>query len=360
MTRAFFLLVVVGLVGNVAVAQPQPAKPVIEQIEDAWKVRGEKVKSAEVEFEVKSVFGRGALRDPSGKAVPENETATKYVAKFFLAEATIRMEKEGTGWDGKEFGQIRSVTVCSEQGVRGFRDLIGTTSVVTVTKGPNYFEAFADPFGPLTRHLRGNGPGPIVAFRLGDFQVISAPAVIRGVLCTTLEARSATGDVETLWLDGTRDWLVVRSQYGHNDRRSVICDFDYAVNDQIGHVLSKWNIRLLNAKRAPEASYDHTVLRTVLNKGTQELSREIAFPVGARVLDETWNPKIVGIVQPDGSYAPAPGTDPVHVREGTVRADPWWRNRIVWFLSAVTVFLAVASWWLRWRKTPRATLPPTS
>lgn len=311
MTRAFFLLVVVGLMGTVAVAQPQPpAKPLIEQIEDAWKARAEKVKTAEFVLEVEKYYPKGAISEEHGKTdavIPDGDRRVKYVGRYLLRDDQIRLEEEGVRWNGGEFVDTREVFLHERESELSYESVKSQVGTGVIGNHPSeYFHTRREPFLPLTMCYRGAGPGPWVPFSLADFAP-SGRGVINGVDCQAVIRTSTRGATRTLWLDPASGWVVIRDSRRSSNGDLTETDIRYAtVAAGQPAVITGWRGRTLRAGKRPSYTWEVTAKRADFAPRVGDDDFRFAFPPGATVVRDGVTTREILQTTATGELSPHP------------------------------------------------------
>lgn len=345
MIRSFTTLVALGLAGGVAVAQPPaPPKPLIEQIEDAWKARAQKVKTVVVKLDVEEFYPKGSISKVngiSGKVLPTEDGRAKFSARLVLDGLQFRLETDGVCWNGSRIGQTREVALCGPTVNKRVEEAQGKPYQGYVPGKADYFQAMRDPYRPLVRHLRGGEAAVFGSSNLADWRTTSQSAIINGAKCTSITQSGDGGDTWTLWLDPTKEWSVTRETFVFPSGIRTDCDYKYTAVDGVGPMLAGWTARTMGSDRTPLKSQSVNVVSSVIDVPVSESEWILTFKPGTRVHDEKWSPSATAVIQPDGSYAPSPGTSQALLDQ--LREKQRWTPGWMFWLLLISALLLSAS-----------------
>jgi hypothetical protein len=139
-------------------------------------------------------------------------------------------------------------------------------------------------------------------YSLDKLKIIPRPEKIRGRPCVQgyVVEQDAQGTYRfSVWYDVERDYSLVREVHSLNGTITRQMDIDYAPNETVGWLPSRWN---WSRRKDPRGSIDMTIrveaVRAEFNQTLNSALFDIAFPVGTAVIDSVSD--TMYMVQPDG------------------------------------------------------------
>lgn len=328
--------VIVGVLAGTAVAHAQTPS-ILDQIEKAWKARGEKVRTADFRVHQASTQFKGgltALGYPSAqeKTTPPTDVRSEWDGRFLLEGTKLRVDEGQAMWNGTEMASVRRTVLMDRDGRKSLEVGARPAPQGGISRDGSYTEATATNWRPLTRLVRGLDPG-MRTFRIDDLVVTGVKSVVNGRACEQLVQKLSAGDRMEYWLDPARDWVLVRESYVHSGVQQTQHDIEYERHPEGGWVPTGWDHRSTAGGNHPVSVSKTRVTAVAINQPIAPGEFTLTFPAGTQVLDSSEPKKQVQ------GYTVA--TETV-VEVGRPPDRPWWVWGLVGGAAVVIVGTVVA------------------
>lgn len=280
----------------------------LETIAKAWQDRQDSIRSARFAWIERETVPKGRISSliaelpgaqdrlkhmgiAPGAIVPPEDTTHDVPASITLDGEKLRYERAQQQWSGKQnaFVTLPRITVFD-----------GTVGKIFHPTGPcyapwpdgligrNYPDSGSLHLSPLIMTLRPSFPRMNI-INIQTMSLTGRRVEINGRPC--LEMESQLGNyVQRVWVDLSRDYVVVRSLGLVNEQVRTKIDIGYRQDTKKRWVPEKWDILTLLPNGKLESSGRATVMSYELNATVELAAFDIKFPPGTRVTD-TRDPK---------------------------------------------------------------------
>jgi hypothetical protein len=235
-----------------------------------------------------------------------------------------RFEYEGKEWTHakQDFRAVKYVSVFDGKIAKDlYANGVGDANwpVGVIRKGKDYRDAGLAALRPLLLIYRPFvptlQPTDIRRMTLKDRQ-----AVIDGCPCVELEQILPKNSSIHLWVDTTRDYILVRRLIIDQGKPSEQIDIRYHTDANIGWVPSGWKIVTHGSKGELFCSISAILADAEFNIGVEPKVFELEFPPAARVQEESANENY--ILRQDGTKRPILDADIGATYEQMLNSDP--------------------------------------
>lgn len=338
----------------------------MEQIVKAWQQRQDRVRSARFSWLDRQTYTRGVHSEMGKKPgsqereIPARDTTINIPHSMSFQGESLRYVYDGPDWSEAkgEYVPGRAIStfngkVCKAILPKGTPNTYYPTGSIKVE--PKHIDAQVPSLRPLLTAYRGLVPN-LRTYDLEDMR-IGQMTLIDGKSCLEIaDIRRGGRMVRRLWLDTTRDFLLVRAIHTTLDKVTQRTDIRYREHPEAGWVPTGWDIVNFNVEGSVQHSFQASVTAVEVNPTIDPEEFDIVFPPGSVVTDE--RAKVDYLVRPDGSrriigrtegratyeqlMADIDGGETL--REG---GEGWLRAKLV--LGGVVALTFFALIWRKWR-----------
>ncbi len=317
-----------------------------DDIVRAWNRRKEQVRSARFEW--------SEVRNTTADLFLPGETRVEPDDPQYGVDSSLSLK-------GDQIRHTFRKSIWRENAPRGENEYVsvsnGTTSKVYLP--PGYVSDY--PMGHATNEYGSNDIASVYlkpflwTFRTSTsgalvapmevFDVVPDHVIHQGRECVILRHRASPTHGYDVWVDPSRDFLIVRQQFVRDGRVGNQLDIDYEFNDQGGvWVPSDWRFAMLNSKGNPIHSVNGTLTRAEINVDIPDTDFEFDFPEGTLVHEGQVHQHIV---MADGTQRPIAVSDrglpyDVLLSKGTGSVgNSFWKG--VWVKANIIVFVCAGA-----------------
>lgn len=294
----------------------------LETIAKAWMQRQEATKSAKFTWTKRTTIPKGFLTSvlpgplgekrllemgiPKGSTVPPDDTTFELPVKLFVEGLKLRYEYEDRDWSVKESKYVKGYKISSFDG-KVCKSLCpeGTTTHSHpqghVRKEANHYEGRSMMLAPILMHFRSQVPVMSV-YPIGELEVTGRTAVIDGHRCVELQHPPRGMALERLWVDATRDYVIVRCLDTNGDQTTLKLDVQFTRDKVHGWLPTGWDYVAYNVQGKLTSLVKAMVTSYEINTPIEASEFDIVFPPGTSVIDDKSNQHYV--IKSDGVPRP--------------------------------------------------------
>jgi hypothetical protein len=345
----------------------------LETIAKAWQDRQGRVRSFRFVWTERQTNTKGFVTNlvdeperlkqmgiPPGSVVPPEDVTFEVPSSICIDGNKVRYTRDDRQWSAKEKAYVLQpyMTV--------FNGELGKTFH---SKGASYApwpqaliqgrfpDARALYLSPLFMTFRACAP----EFRSFDIQTLvltGRRAVIDGKSCLEVE-RQLGSYVERVWIDPSRDYVVVRALSSNTEHPRTKIDIAYRKDADSGWVPEKWDILMFYASGKLQQSMRAKVTSYQINPPVELSEFDIEFPAGTRVKDiRDPNSPVDYIVKENDKKRMILPEEIGATYEQMIRSEPGQalgkrpQSFPFWSVALACVVAAMAGGLLLWRKWP--------
>lgn len=350
----------IGLLLQFVNGTPAQGPVSYETIREAWLARQKKCDTVRVAWTHEVTIPKGTLIDVTkmggkagGTVHPPRDLLTHGRTTLLMAGGKYRIEKTGETWsiERQAVEAYESDYFRSENRYVDFYKKIGiypygtahlhqadrkglelrTTAIVPITT--TFRGAFGDdPFGDL----------------LADYETTDRTAVVGGRSCVEMSHKKRTQNLtDSLWLDPTRDFLVVKRVVTNNSATMIQLDVELTPHPVIGWAPKSWKSVSFSRDRKVTEAVKCDVTVCDIGVSVRDGDFEPVFPPGTRVADHTGSKEEEYVVQGDGREGGRVASSQLPTYEQLAAASPpnrWVRPLLIGIGGLAVAAAAVWVW----------------
>src|SRR5262245_32541278 len=357
---AVSMIVLMVTLGSAAQQPRKPEDPAVT----AARVRQEKIKTAEIEFQVSELYTKGSVSDGSplssnGRIAPPDDSTLESTNRLVIDGAKCRFESNHFLWHVQQEKFLRDASIYVAD------------SKTAMMYSPDGLVSSGIPHGHIHRYLRNEGSFSLLAAplllairgvepRINVFEVAEmVPGTdlmpISGANCVRYTIRH-TGDYERIyWLDPDNEYVARRICGERNGKLSEQCDVIYRLDSACGcKVPESWTRKRFSDSGEVLSSFKASVISARFNSPQPDERFTLAFPGGTEVFDER-NEKYFRVLEDGSMREVAPTGEPLTAETVAQPATPWYRRNqwLLLGLGAVFVLILAAYLTCRMRRIAR-------
>jgi hypothetical protein len=309
-------LAILAAFGATACAQAPAGEITMEMIRKKWQERQDKVKSLKCEIDAKEIIHKGSgnallaflksadeIREPS----PKNDVTVTGNKKLSLGVGgEMRYECHVPIWDATANTLVPLVRIDTHDGkehraVNNRSSLQSNYATGDIATRERSQSSSLLGLYPVLHFCRACEKKYVYAsehFELGrrSLTVLNRPVV------ELVRESKPTKQLEALFLDAERDYILVRRTLDVAGKRAIQLDVQYEKNPQHGWIPARWEyIFKSGQENLPVHSGTATVVNWELESVVDSSEFSLRFPPGTLVTDASGTKEVRFVVQPDGS-----------------------------------------------------------
>jgi hypothetical protein len=280
----------------------QPAVT-LETISNAWKGRQDRIQSARFTWTERETVTKGYLSNlvgslplgqqrlkdmgiQPGEVVPPQDITYDVPASLCLDGAKVRYTRDSRQWSAKQKAYVIEPSHMAFDGKIGKTFLPVGSSYAPWPQGtiqrrnPN-----ANPLhlSPLVMTFRAFS-SEMRVFDIETLELTGRRSMIDGKSCLELQRQSANHLLQ-LWVDPTRDYVMVRYLTTKGQRPSTKIDVSYRQDLGNGWIPEKWDVVMFDSDGKVRESTRAKMNKSQINESVEPEGFDIKFPPGTYVVD---------------------------------------------------------------------------
>lgn len=367
---------VIGLASCTACAGPVRAEPdvTVNQVTSMWKTRQAKFHTVKYAWTERDTLPKGSIQKPNaplrpgfeGLTIPPEDITYDVPYQLALDGDKMRYSYEGKAWSVEKKSLLPDPYISVFDG-----------SVSKIFHPSGYTQWPVGIIRPEKRNVDSRNyhvkslllafrplPTTTGSFSPSDFTISKERALLQNKECIVLQQPLRAGVTsQTLWLDPSRNLVVLRYMESRSGKVGLKLDIQYTNDPDSGWIPASWECLASNPNGSLQEAFAATVTTYKINGPISPDEFQIDFPPGTRVRDQRPNATVPEyIVRKDGSKRSLPSEDIGASYEQLVSSEPGQAHaypvsvagRHRW-LTPTLVALAVLTIFAVWTWRKRAT-----